>query len=86
MLSLTRERSGSIVLTTTGILDEPAVRAVIDAIALVPDEAPLILDLSGARRLAEHSLRRLAYELAQRLGPVSFRGTPTWPSPPAEVH
>ncbi len=75
MLFLTRERTtGSIVLACAGVLDDAAMKRVIEAIRLAPDELPLIVDLSGARRLAEHSLR-LASELAQRLGPVSFRGS-----------
>ncbi|MBS1148494.1 MAG: hypothetical protein H6Q89_192 [Myxococcaceae bacterium] len=76
MLSVTREKgSGLIVLTSTGVLDEVSVEALLRAIALTPEEAPIVIDLSRAEKLAEHSLRRLAYELAQRPGPVSFRGS-----------
>jgi hypothetical protein len=81
MLSVTREKgSGLIVLSSTGVLDEVSVEALLRAIELTPEEAPIVIDLSRAEKLAEHSLRRLAYELAQRQGPVSFRGS-TWGAP-----
>ena len=85
MLSVTRERgTGLIVLTSTGVLDHVSVEALIKAIALTPEEAPVVIDLSQAEKLAEQSLRRLAYELAQRPGPVTFRGS-TWSRPGLRV-
>lgn len=81
MLSVTRERgTGLIVLTSTGVLDHVSVEALIKAIALTPEEAPVVIDLSGAEKLSEQSLRRLAHELAQRPGRVSFRGS-AWGTP-----
>lgn len=81
MLSVTREKAtGLIVIATTGVLDEVSVEALLRAIMLTPEQAPIVIDLSRAERLAEHSLRRLAYDLAQRPGAVSFRGS-AWASP-----
>ncbi len=80
MLSVTRQMgSDTIVLTPTGIMDERAVDAILQAISLTPEQVSILIDLSGAEKIAEHSLRRLAYELAQRAGAVTFRGS-TWAS------
>jgi hypothetical protein len=81
MLSVTREKgSGLILVTSTGVLDEVSVQALLRAIELTPPDAPIVVDLSHAEKLAEHSLRRLAYGLAQRPGAVTFRGS-TWSRP-----
>ncbi|MBS1151107.1 MAG: hypothetical protein H6Q89_2805 [Myxococcaceae bacterium] len=78
MLSVTREKgSGQIVLCSHGMLDDTAVTALIDALALTPEHASVRVDLSRAEVATADCLRRLAIALAKRSGKVKFLG-PTW--------
>jgi hypothetical protein len=75
MLSVTREKAtGQIVLSTHGVLDDPSVDALIQALTLTPESTAVLIDLSRAEVLIPDTLRRLAVELSKRSGPVKFLG------------
>ncbi len=78
MLSVTSVKgSGQIVLTSHGPLDEASVDALLQALSLTSENAPVLIDLSRAEISASEQLRQLAFELAKRTGPVKFLG-PAW--------
>lgn len=74
MIAITREQKGKVVLTTHGALDDAAVHALLEAISLTEEEAPIVLDLADAGELtAEHEMGLLS-AIAFRAGPVRVRG------------
>lgn len=75
MIAITRDKkSGRVVLTTHGELDDTTVNALLEAIRHTEEEAPIVLDLADAGMLkAEHETGFLS-ALAFRSGPVAVRG------------
>lgn len=75
MIAITRERgTGRVVLTTHGELNDDAVKALMEALALTDDDAPIVIDLADAGELKTSRDIGLLSALAFRSGDVAFRG------------
>jgi hypothetical protein len=75
MIAISKERgTNRVVLTTQGDLDDAAVSALLEAIALTDDEAPLVIDLARSGELRGTREIGLLSALSFRAGPVVFRG------------
>ena len=75
MIAITRERgTRRIVLTTHGELNDEAVTALLEALALTDDDAPIVIDLADAGELKTTRDIGLMSALAFRSGAVAFRG------------
>ena len=82
MVTVKREAtSGQIVFSTSGEFGDKLLTALLDAIALAPDEADLVIDLGNTGVLSQGLLERLAVALTARLGTVSFRHAGPWHAP-----
>lgn len=73
--------SGQIVCSTRGEFDDRLLAALLDAIALAPDDAALTIDLSFTGTIAANRLEALAGALTAREGTVSFRNCGPWHAP-----
>lgn len=73
MVSVTRDANQRIVLTPYA-LDDESVAALVQAIALTPESSSIIIDVADAGQIGEHGFVVLARTLANRSGPVAFRG------------
>jgi hypothetical protein len=78
MLSITTDvRSGEVVFSTNGNLDEAAMGALTHALSRTRGRVPIVIDLSCAEVSSPGLLRELAVELSHRTGSIRFLG-PTW--------
>lgn len=75
MIAITKEKgTGRVILTTHGELNDEAVTALVQALALTDDDAPIVIDLADAGELKAKSDIGLLSALAFRSGAVAFRG------------
>jgi hypothetical protein len=75
MIAISKERgTGRIVITTHGELDDVTVSALLDALELTDEEAPIVIDLRDAGPVTTSYDLRLMSTLAFRSGQVAFRG------------
>ena len=75
MMEITKEqRTGRLVLTTHGDIDDELVTSLLEALAEADDDAPIVIDLADAGELKTTHGIGLLSALAFRSGPVAFRG------------
>ena len=75
MIAITREQGTQrVFLTPHGELNDEAVTALLDALELTDDDAPVVIDLGGAGELTATQDIGLLCALAFRSGSVVFRG------------
>ena len=75
MIAITKEKgSGRVILTTHGELNDDAVNALLEALAMTDDDAPIVIDLADAGELKTSRDISLLSALAFRSGAVAFRG------------